>query len=195
MSHSLVVSLVLTLVLVSGAWAERPATVPDGADGRWPDYRIGAEDALQIVVWKSEPLTRAVTVRPDGMISLPLINDVRAAGLTPMELRATLTDLLKDHVSEPEVAVLVTEVRSFKVSVIGEVTKPARYELRSATTVLDVLAMAGGLTSQAVRSAIVVLRREGSVVKEIPFDYSKVTSEGKGAMNVLLRPGDIVVVP
>src|SRR5207249_4439847 len=107
-------------------------------------YRIGPEDMLQISVWKNDALSKLVPVRPDGMISLPLLHDVQAAGLTPMELRDTLARKLTDFMPAPEVSVIVTDVRSFKVSVIGEVHKPARYELKGRTTVLDVLALAGG---------------------------------------------------
>src|SRR5919204_4246374 len=107
-------------------------------------------------------MSKTVPVRPDGMISLPLLNDIRAAGLTPMELRDLLIDKLSNYMPTPEVAVILAEVKSFKVSVIGEVQKPARYELKSWTTVLDVLALAGGLNEYAARNRIVVLRHEGN---------------------------------
>lgn len=184
-------SVILVLVFVSVA---ARANAADGASA--PEtYRIGPEDVLQIVVWKNDFLTRSVTVRPDGMISLPLINDVQAAGLSPMELRAVLEDKLKEQVRQPDVSILVNEIRSFKVSVIGEVMKPARYELRTATTVLDVLATAGGFTQQALRSAIVVLRHDGATMKQIPFDYNKVVASGGKAGNFELQPLDIVLVP
>src|SRR5881409_565680 len=140
---------------------------------RAPDvYRIGPEDTLLISVWKNEAITKTVPVRPDGMISLPLVQDVQAAGLTPMELRDALTKKLSEFMPSPEVSVIVTEVRSFKVSVIGEVAKPARYELKSRTTVLDVLAIAGGFNEFAKRKGVVILRPDGNVMKRIPFDYS-----------------------
>ena len=190
----LTATAVLVLALASVPAAPAVATAADTAPGS-PMYRIGPEDALQIVVWKNEALSRTVTVRPDGMISLPLINDVRAAGLTPMELQAVLVEKLKAQVRDPEVSIIVTEVRSFKVSVIGEVMKPARYELRTATTVLDVLATAGGFTQQAARSAIIILRQDGGAVKQIPFDYNKVLASGGAVGNFQLQPLDIVLVP
>ena len=118
-------------------------------------------------------LTRTVPVRPDGKISLPLLNDVKAAGLTPMQLTRFLTTALAPYIPMATVSVIVREVHSFKVTVIGEVKTPGRYELKSQSTVLDVLAMAGGLTQYADRSRIVVLRRQGSGTQQIPFAFDK----------------------
>ena len=171
------------------------------------EYRIGPEDLLQISVWKNETMSRTVPVRPDGKISLPLLNDVHAAGLTALELRDVLTQKLADYIPNPEVSVIITEVRSFKVSVIGEVLKPGRFELKSWSTVLDALAMAGGFSPFAARSRIVILRPDGNTVKRIPFNYNKVTASqeglldrmlrggGEGQENFYLQNGDIVLVP
>ena len=121
---------------------ERVAAVPNGvAEGE--EYRIGPEDALQIFVWKNETLSRVVSVRPDGKISLPLLGDVQAAGQTPRELRDTLVTRYTEFIAAPEISVIVNEVKSIKVSVIGEVPKPGRFELKSRTTGLDMLALAG----------------------------------------------------
>ena len=150
---------------------------------------------MQVSVWNNEPMSRTAPVRPDGKISLPLLNDVEAAGLTPMELRERLLGRLAEYMPHPEVSVVVTEVRSFKVAVIGQVPKPDRFELRSAATVMDVLAMAGGFTEFAARSRIVVIRANGDKTERIPFDYDKVRSGDGGQDNFRLRPGDIVVVP
>jgi polysaccharide export outer membrane protein len=158
-------------------------------------YRIGPEDMLTIAVWKNEALTRSIPVRPDGMISLPLIHDVQAGGLTVMELRDVLVQKLSEFIPNPEVSVIVAEVRSFRVSVIGEVVRPARYDLKSWTTVLDVLALAGGFTTFASRNRIVVLRSEGKTIKRIPFNYNKVVATGGEQENFYLLPGDIVLVP
>ena len=155
-------------------------------------YRIGPEDMLQISVWKNEALSRAVPVRPDGKISLPLLNDVQAAGLTALELREVLTQKLAEYIPSPEVSVIVSDVRSFKVSVMGEVAHPGRFEFKSWTTVLDVLALAGGFTQFATRSRIVILRPEGTTMKRIPFNYNKVAGDQE---NFYLRNGDIVLVP
>lgn len=202
-------------VLPTAAWAQaadKPAatgTAPSEqspASGNPAEYRIGPEDVLLISVWKNEAVTKTVPVRPDGKISLPLINDVAAAGLTTLELKDVLAKRLAEYIPEPEVSVIVTEVRSFKVSVIGEVAKPARYDLKSWTTVLDALALAGGFTPFAARSQVVVLRPDGNGMKRIPFNYSKVVKH-QGLMDLLrggsggeqenfyLRNGDIIVVP
>jgi polysaccharide biosynthesis/export protein len=150
---------------------------------------------VEVSVWNNTALSRTVPVRPDGKISLPLLNDVPAAGLTPMELRGALMGRLAEYMPNPEVSVIVREVHSFKVSVIGEVKKPDRYQLRSRATVLDVLAMAGGFTEFAARTRVVVLRHEGTTMKRIPFNYNTIVSANGERGNVILQPGDIVLVP
>jgi len=158
-------------------------------------YQIGAGDVLDITVWKNEQLSRSVTVRPDGMISLPLVNDVQASGLTPMQLREVLAKKLNEYVPSAEVSVIVNKVDSFAVSVVGSVAKPGRYGLSAPTTVLEALAMAGGLTQFASHRNIFVLRTEGNTPKRLAFDYNKATSSGDPTENFLLRAGDVVVVP
>jgi polysaccharide export outer membrane protein len=159
------------------------------------EYRIGPEDLLAISVWKNEAMSRVVAVRPDGMISLPLLDDIKAAGLTPMQLRDLLAHKLAEYVPSPSVSVIVNEVRSFKVSVIGEVVRPARYELRSRTSVLDVLAMAGGFNQFAARTRIVILRQDGAKRMRINFNYNRVMSGDGDEESLYLRPGDIILVP
>jgi polysaccharide export outer membrane protein len=188
-------ALVAGLLLAPVAQGEMTATTKRADAIPVDEYRIGAEDTLQISVWRNEAMSKTVPVRPDGMISLPLVNDVKAAGLTPAELRQVLMTKLAEYIPNPEVSVILTDVRSFKVSVIGEVRHPARYELKSWTTVLDVLALAGGLTEFAARGRIVVLRPEGKAIKSIQFNYNKVVSAGGEQENFYLRPGDIVLVP
>jgi len=178
----------------SPAPAAKPPSVETDGAVNVEEYRIGPEDVLQISVWKNDNMSRTVSVRPDGMISLPLLNDVQAAGLTPPELRKLLIKRLTEYMPDPDVSVIVQEVRFFKVSVIGEVAKPGRFELKSRTTVLDVLAQAGGFKDFASRAKIVVLRPEGNTMKRISFNYNKAISDGQ-AENFYLRPGDIVVVP
>jgi polysaccharide export outer membrane protein len=158
-------------------------------------YKIGVDDVLNIYVWKNETISRIVPVRPDGKISLPLLNDVQAAGLTPEQLREVLREKLMEYESAPEVAVTVAEVRSFKVSVLGEVLHPGRFELRNSTTVLDALALAGGFKDFAATSRIVVLRSEGNGSKRLPFNYKKAITTGGEAENFFLEPGDIILVP
>jgi polysaccharide export outer membrane protein len=139
-----------------------------------------------------------VPVRPDGKISVPLVNDVQAAGLTPMELRESLIVKLREFMPTAEVSVVVTEMNSFKVSVIGEVKRSERYRLRGPATVLDVLAMAGGFQDWANRDRIVVLRLRsgpGRDFERIPFDYKKVVTPGGETANFKVQPDDIIVVP
>lgn len=158
------------------------------------DFRIGAEDLLDVQVWKNCPeLCRTVPVRPDGKVSLPLVNDIQAAGLTTNELRAQVTQRLAEFIPSPEVSVIVREVHSVKVSVLGAVRMPGNYEVKSAATVLDMIARAQGLTEFANRDRIVVQRLNGESTIQIPFNYSRV-ADGK-AENPFVQPGDIIVVP
>lgn len=168
------------------------------ADARAADtYRIGPADVLQISVWKNDALTQEVPVRPDGMISFPLVNEIRAAGLTPMQLRDLLARKLAPYVSSPQISVVVLEIHSRAVSVLGEVKTPGRYELKDSATVLDVLAMAGGTTEFATRTGIVVLRNIDGAVRRIPFNYDRFIAAPKSnaRFNIYVEPGDVIVVP
>jgi polysaccharide export outer membrane protein len=190
--------LLATALVAAGGPVDAQGSKRDASGNGAPDeYRIGPEDILYIAVWKNDAITRTIPVRPDGKISLPLLSDVQAAGLTPTELQAVLVKRLSDFIQPaPEVAVIVTEVHSFKVSVIGEVARPGRYELKSWTTVSDVLAIAGGFTPFASRSRIIILRSEGNGIRRIPFDYKKlVDSGGAEGASIYLHPGDTVLVP
>ena len=151
--------------------------------------------APDITVWKNCPdLCRTVPVRPDGKMSLPLVNDVQAAGLTPMDLREHLTQQLSEYLPSPEVSVIVREVHNFKVAVVGSVKMPGDYELKSQATVLELLARAQGLTEFANRDKIVVLRQNGTKTDRIQFNYRKV-AEGHDQDNFYVRAGDVIVVP
>jgi polysaccharide export outer membrane protein len=185
------------LVLALGAGV---GAAPAQADERLAatdieDYVIGPEDTLQVAVWNNEAMSRLVPVRPDGKISLPLLNDVQAAGLTPLVLRDFLMKRLADYIPSPEVSVIVTQVGSFKVSLLGEVARPGRYDFKSWTTVLDLLALAGGFNQYAARSRVVILRPNGKGFQRIPFNYNKVIAAGGEQENFYLRSGDIVLVP
>jgi len=160
------------------------------------DYVIGPSDVIEIAVWNNEAVSRTVPVRPDGKISLQLINDVQAAGMTPMQLRESLSQALASYVQNPEVSVIVREVHSFKVSVMGEVKEPGRFDLTGRVTVLDVLAMAKGLTQYADKNKIAVLRREQGVTRTIPVEYQRLLSSDltNGRENFLVQPDDIIVV-
>ena len=193
----LLMTAILTAFVATGAAAQQPRPSAPKAKlaADLEEYKIGPEDVLAISVWKNEPMSRVLPVRPDGMISLPLIDDVMAAGLTPAELRNVLAQKLAEYVPSPAVTVIVNDVKSFKVSVIGEVIRPARYELKSRTSVLDVLALAGGFNQFAARNRVVVLRQEGDKKVRIPFNYNRVTAGASDEENLYLRPGDIVLVP
>jgi polysaccharide export outer membrane protein len=194
-------AVLLATVYNVGAWAQGAAPPPRATPAPAPapvagieEYRIGPEDVLDISVWKNTELTRTVSVRPDGRISLPLLNDIQAAGLTPAELRDMLAKGYSEFVNEAEVSVIVREIHSNKVSVLGMVRLPGRYELRSQTTILEALALAGGFTEFAKRNQIMVLRNDGRRAARLPFDYNSVLDFGS-AQNFVLRPGDIILVP
>jgi polysaccharide export outer membrane protein len=158
-------------------------------------YQIGPEDLLDISVWKNVELSRVVPVRPDGKVSLPLVNDIQAAGLTPSELRDQITTKLAEYIPAPEVSVMVREVHSRKVAVVGAVKMPGRYEMKSPMTVLEAIALAQGLTDFASRDRIVVLREVNGKTTQLPFNYRKIGDDGSPQQNFFLRAGDIVVVP
>jgi polysaccharide export outer membrane protein len=189
-------SFLLLMIAPVLAWAQTPAApVRDGkADGRG-DYQIGPEDVLDVAVWNNTSLSRTTPVRPDGKISLPLLNDIEAAGLTPMQLRDLISKKLTEYMPNPEVSVIVREVNHFKVSVLGEVKKPGRYDFKGQVTVLDAIALAGGLNDFAARSRIVILRNNGSGSNRIPVNYNKVVAGSAEQENFVLQPGDIVFVP
>jgi polysaccharide export outer membrane protein len=179
----------------SGA-ARTPAPLANNdprADGAAP-FQIGPEDILDISVWKNPELSRTVPVRPDGKVSLPLVNDIQAAGLTPAALRDQVTERLAEFIPTPEVSVMVREVHSRKVAVVGAVKTPGRFELKSPMTVLEVIALAQGFTDFASRDRIVVLRQNGSTTTRVPFNYRKI-AEGVDQDNFFVKPGDVVVVP
>lgn len=160
------------------------------------EYRIGPSDVLAINVWREPEISRVVPVRPDGRISLPLIGEIEASGLTPVTLRTKIAEKLKDYLSAPEVTVIVQEMNSHKFNIVGEVLRPGSYPLTSRITVLDALAVAGGFRDFAKVKKIYVLRHEpdGSRTR-IPFNYKEVIQGHKFHMNVELRSGDTVIVP
>ncbi len=206
---ALVVASVLAL-LSTAARAQAPAQVAapaaapapqataapsNGKAHPGPDYQIGSEDLLDISVWNNKALSRTTPVRPDGKISLPLLNDIQAAGLTPMQLRDVIAKKLTEYMPNPEVSVIVREVNRFKVSVLGEVKKPGRFDFKSKATVLDAIALAGGFNDFAARSRIVILRQNGAGTKRIPVNYNKIVSTASEQDDFYLQPGDVVVVP
>lgn len=191
-------ALVLTIAVPAPCAAQHTRTGGTGDQSGTHEYVIGPGDVLEVAVWDNTAISRTVPVRPDGKISLPLVHDVQVAGLTPMQLSEVLNTALARYMETPAVAVIVREIHSFTVSVIGQVKTPGRFELAGPTTVLDVLAMAGGLTEFADRGRIVILRREGGTARRIPFAYNKLLSRdgsNGGQENLLLQRDDIVMVP
>lgn len=156
-------------------------------------YKIGPQDVLRIDVWKETEISRSVPVRPDGKISLPLLNDVQAAGLTAMELKSVITDGLKQFINSPQVTVTVTEINSRRIYVTGEVTKPGAYALLPNMTALQALTSAGGFTQFSNTKKVYVLRNEGGKQVKHPFNY-KAVLDGKQE-DIPLQPGDTIVVP
>lgn len=158
-----------------------------------PTYVIGPDDTLYVSVWKEPDLTETLPVRADGKISMPLLNDVQAAGLTPMQLGAALTDKLKKYVSDPHVTIVVTQMNSQRVYVTGEVLHPGAMNLTPNMTVLQALSSAG-FTQFANTKGIYVLRNEHGNETKLAVNYKKLI-KGEGGQNIALKPGDTIVVP
>lgn len=160
-----------------------------------PGYVIGTDDVLSIMYWKDKDMTSDVQVRPDGRIALPLINEVQAAGLTPEQLRQKVTEESKKYMEDASITVVVRQINSRKAFITGEVNRPGPYPLTSATTVMQLIAMAGGLREYANGKKIVIMRTENGKSRSLPFNYKNVV-EGKNLdQNIELKPGDTVVVP
>jgi polysaccharide biosynthesis/export protein len=160
-----------------------------------PSYVIGAQDVLDIDVWKETELTRTVPVRPDGRISLPLLNDVQAAGLTPTQLAAEITANLKKFITNPQVTVIVSQINSQRVYILGEAARPGAYPLLPGMNVLQALSSAGGFTMFANMKKIYVLRQEGGKQEKFPFNYKEVIDGKRPEQNIELKAGDQIVVP
>jgi polysaccharide export outer membrane protein len=171
------------------------ATVADQGQATPAGYLIGPDDVLGIVFWELPNHGGDVIVRPDGKITLPLLNDVQAAGLTPEQLRESIAAASAKYIRDPNVSVVVKQINSLKVYVTGQVTKPGTYPLTSPTTVLQVLALAGGVTDFAKKDKIVVMRTEGGQTRSYKFNYKDVIQGKKLEQNILLKPGDTVVIP
>ncbi len=182
------------LVLLSGAAAAQTAarTEQDPPDA----YSIGIGDVLEVSVWKNPDLSATVPVRPDGRISVPLLGDVQAAGMTPLALKATLTDGYKEYVTAPGVSVVVKEIHSRKIYVTGEVAHPGTFDLEPRGKLMQALALAGGLTPYA-KGRVVVLRdgRDGRQERRFEIELKSIITGRKPEANLLLQPGDTLIVP
>ena len=178
----------------AAAPAPAPAPAPEAKSVAGPEYIIGADDALHISVWKEPDLTATLPVRPDGKISMPLLNDVQAAGLTPMQLADALTVRLKKYVADPRVTVVVTQINSKRVYLVGEVLHPGPIPMLPNMTVLQALASAG-FTQFANTKGIYVLRTENGRQQKMPVNYRQLIKGDSVDQNVMLKPGDTIVVP
>src|ERR1700751_2491353 len=198
--------LLLAGVLATSAWGQANAKAKEDAKPAadkaqsepasvaGPDYIIGADDMLHISVWKEPDLTESLPVRPDGKISLPLLNDVAAAGLTPTQLADSITKQLKKYISDPRVTVVVTAMNSQKIYLLGEVLHPGPTPLQPNMTVLQALASAG-FSQFANTKGIYILRSENGKQQKIPVHYRELL-KGEGInQSIVLKPGDTIVVP
>jgi len=156
------------------------------------DYVIGPNDQLSIVFWRDKDISADVVVRPDGKISLPLLNEIHAAGFTPDQLRLRLVEAASKFIEEPNATVVVKEIHSRNVYITGKVTKSGTYALTVDMNVIQLIALAGGLLEYADDKNIVIIRSEG---QNLRFNYRQVINQKNSKQNVLLRPGDTVVVP
>jgi polysaccharide biosynthesis/export protein len=159
------------------------------------DYKIGPQDMVRVDVWKEPEISRTIPVRPDGKISLPLLNDVQASGLTAIQLSNSIHDGLTKYLNNPQVTVTVTEINSRRIYLTGEVTRPGALALLPDMTVLQALSSAGGFTQFAKVKSIYVLRNEDGKQVKLPFNYREVVKGRNQDQNVLLLPGDVIVVP
>ncbi len=160
-----------------------------------PNYAIGPDDELNVSVWKEPDLSRTVSVRPDGKISLPLLNDIQAAGLSPMQLGTQISEKLKKFVADPQVTIIITKINSQRVFIVGEVPRAGTYPLLPNMTVLQALSSAGGFTQFANLKKVHVLRMENGKQISLPFNYKEVVSGRRPEQNISLRAGDTIVVP
>jgi len=174
--------------------APAPVAVPGGIEPP-ADYVIGPEDVLGVLFWRETEMSGDVTVRPDGRISLPLIGDVVAAGLTPAALKATLQGVAAKFLTDPNATIVVREIKSRQVFITGEVATPGAYPLIGPRTVMQLIALAGGVNEFADKGAIAVIRIENGQQRRYAFKYDDVARGKSLQQNILLKPGDTVVVP
>ena len=175
--------------------ADAPQSPQAAAAATDPDYKIGALDVLRIDVWKEAEISRLTSVRPDGKISLPLLNDVQASGLTAMQLATVISSGLKAYITNPQVTVSVNEINSRRIYVTGEVNRAGAQLLLPNMTVLQALSSAGGFTQFARLKNIYVRRVESGKTVKYPFDYKAVVGGKKSEQDIPLQPGDVIVVP
>jgi polysaccharide export outer membrane protein len=188
----------LLLTFITPAQAQQPTSAagsqPKVATDD-PNFVIGPQDVLDINVWKEPDLSRSVPVRPDGKISMPLLNDVQAAGLTPMQLTTQLMTGLRKFVSDPQVTVVVTAINSQRIYILGEVNRAGAFPMLPGMTILEALSSAGGFTMFANVKKIYLLRKVNGNQEKYPFNYKDVIRGKTPEKNIPLRAGDTIVVP
>ena len=193
-------SMLLVALWSGAAWAQSSApdtgsATPKAEASVAPaSYVIGADDSLHVSVWKEPDLTATLPVRPDGMISMPLLNDVKAAGLTPMQLADSVTEKLKKYLSDPRVTVVVTQINSQRIYLTGEVSHTGPVPMTPNMTVLQALSSAG-FTQFANTKGIYVLRAENGKQQKFPVNYKQLVKGNGMEKNIILKPGDTIVVP
>jgi polysaccharide export outer membrane protein len=193
--------LLISLIMANMAYPQADKEILPRREGQAEvavdndQYVIGPEDVLYIHIWKEEALTRTIPVRMDGKISLPLIQEVKATGLTPLQLKEVLTRKFKEFIENPIVSVTVTEANSCKVYVMGLVKSPGVYRLRSETYVVQMISVAGGFTDWANQKKILIVRKEEGREKRIKVNYKKIMSGKDPGSNVILKAGDTILVP
>ena len=175
--------------------AQTPAPKEPSEARLEPLYTIQPNDMLEIFVWKEPELTRKVLVRPDGRISFPLVQDLRAAGISPGELKAQIEDRLKEYLKSPNVTIIVDAINSYRVYVVGKVQKPGSLTIEKPITVLQALALAGGFQDYAKDAEMTIIRNYGKENIVYEFNYKDVVKGKRPEQNILLRSGDVVVVP
>ena len=212
--YGLLLGVGLCLMLTPGLWAQagasgnagsaKPETpapsaaVPAAASAKPHDdnFVIGADDVLAINVWKEPDISRSIPVRSDGKISLPLVGELQAAGQTPRQLEQAIAAKLQSYISEPEVTVIVQEIKSQKFNILGQVNKPGSYPLTNSVTVLDAIALAGGFRDFAKQKSIYVLRQNpNGEPTRLPFNYKEVIKGKNPSQNIKLQPDDTIYVP
>lgn len=195
-NRSMGILLLLALMAAAVGCAPKGAPhPPEPAPGEREEYVIGIPDLLQIIVWRNPELTVEVPVRRDGKISVPLVDDVQAEGLTPEELKEVLTEALAEYVTAPDVTVIVKQINSHTVTVVGGVARSGQLSLVRQMRVLEAIAAMGGFSVWANRDAIRIIRRSGTESIEYVFNYGAYSSGKAPDSNLLLQPGDTVVVP